>query len=106
MNDKPESNSFTPYSIIPIPTKPQARPAWATPDFNPNAVTQVADAGLSPQTAAALARMRQQEVPPPQPKMTPQTMQAVPQGWIQLPNGQFVSPEQYQKLQEMLRKRR
>lgn len=112
MNDKKTGNSFTPYSIIPMPQRPQPRPAWQTPDFNPNVAdnnywNQIAQA-LSPQTQAGLEQLRRQMQPQQQTVVptTPQTMRAIPQDYIQLPNGQFVSPEQYKQLQLRLQQRR
>jgi len=101
-------SKFTPYTIVPIPKKP----AWATPDFNPNANYQVARNdnpynGLSPQTQKGLIeldRSMQQKTQEALP-ISPQTMESA-QGMIQLPNGQFVTPESYKKLLETLKNRK
>ena len=85
---------------------------WRTPDFNPNAekkfipYTMVADSGLSAQTQAGLLRLEQEMTPQRKTDVAPvQTMQST-KGMVQLPSGQFVTPEQYQMLLQKLRKRK
>jgi len=102
-------SDFTPYTVVKKP-----RPAWQTPEFNPDPSQSVftpysivvANSGLSPQTQAQLLRLEQQMTPVQQEVTFPiQTMDSV-KGMVQLPNGKFVTQEQYQKLLEMLQKRK
>ena len=81
---------------------------WRTPDFNPDANQRVAGnySGISPQTAAELLRMEQQYQK--KPDVIPMGVGGVqkdPRATIQLPNGQFVTPEQYQQLLLKLKQR-
>ena len=94
-------NEFTPISIIPM-----RREAWRTPDFNPAANQRVAASGISPQTAAELMRLEQQfQKKPDVIPMGVGGVQKDPRATIQLPNGQFVTPEQYQQLLLKLKQR-
>ena len=78
-----------------------------TPDFNPNSsdtfkpysFIKTAGNGISARTQAQLRQLERDMNSPNQPQlqMTQQTMQPTT-GMIQLPNGQFVTPEQYQQL--------
>lgn len=102
-------SDFTPYTVVKKP-----RPVWMTPEFNPDPNQSVfapysivvSNSGLSPQTQAQLLRLGQQ-MSPVQKEVKPsvQTMESV-KGMVQLPNGQFVTQEQYQKLLKMLQKRK
>lgn len=92
---------------------PSEKPTWRTPDFNPNAddtfkpYSFIKSAGISSRTQAAIRQLdkdmsgqsQQSNLP-----LQPQTMTPT-QGMIQLPNGSFVTPEQYQKLLIKLQQR-
>ena len=93
------------------------RKAWSTPDFNPNmedtfkpySFIKSAGTGISARTQGQLNQLNKQMQPPPLrqdiiQQMSPQTMQPT-QGMLQLPNGQFVTPEQYQQLLIKLQQR-
>lgn len=95
-------NNFKPYSVV------------TTPGFNPNVKLDftpisivLADNSLSPQTQAGLLELERQMNPTPKPvqQATPQTMSPTT-GQVQLPNGQFVTQEQYQKLIQKLKTRK
>ena len=82
------------------------KPAWATPDFNPDANQRSADSGISVQTQKQLMDLQRQMQP--QPQVQPMGVGGVqkdPRATIQLPNGQFVTPEQYQMLLQKLKQR-
>jgi hypothetical protein len=94
-------SDFTPYVIV-----PNKKAAWRTPDFNPNAKQKNKYGGLSTQTQAESMQLDQQMQPQQNVvPMSPQTM-APTTGMIQLPNGQFVTPQQYQLLLQKLQNRR
>ena len=90
------------------------KPTWRTPDFNPNAddtfkpYSFVKSAGISSRTQAAIRQLDKDMAGQPQQQqnlpLQPQTMMPT-QGMIQLPNGSFVTPEQYQKLLIKLKQR-
>lgn len=95
-------NNFKPYSVV------------TTPGFNPNVKLDftpisivLADNSLSPQTQAGLLELERQMNPTPKPvqQATPQTMYPTI-NQVQLPNGKFVTQEQYQKLMQTLKNRR
>ena len=94
-------SDFTPYVIV-----PNKKASWRTPDFNPDANQKVKNkyGGLSTQTQAGLMQLDQQMQPQNVVPMSPQTM-APTTGMIQLPNGQFVTPQQYQLLLQKLQNR-
>ena len=99
-----DEDKFIPYTVV-----VDKRPAWRTPDFNPEANQKVARnnyKGLSTQTQAELLRLDQQQQTPPHNIPAPhgQTMQST-QGMVQLSNGQFVTPQQYQMLMQKLKNR-
>ena len=99
-------SNFIPINIIPMNRFTRKKPAWATPDFNPDANQQIADSGISVQTQKQLLDLQRQMQP--QPQVAPIGVGGVqkdPRATIQLPNGQFVTPEQYQKLLQKLRTR-
>lgn len=101
-------SNFIPINIIPMNRFTRKKPAWATPDFNPDANQRVsADmSGISPQTQKGLLELEREMMP--QPQVQPMGVGGVqkdPRATIQLPNGQFVTPEQYQKLLQKLRTR-
>lgn len=93
---------------------PSEKPTWRTPDFNPNAddtfkpYSFIKSAGISTRTQAAIRQldkdMAGQQPTPQNLPLQPQTMMPT-QGMIQLPNGSFVTPEQYQKLLIKLQQR-
>lgn len=100
--------NFKPYTIVP------RLPSWTTPGFNPDAkldftpITIVlADNSLSPQTQAGLLRLEQENTPGQEiaKPLTPQTMYPTI-NQVQLPNGKFVTQEQYQKLMQKLKTRK
>lgn len=89
-------------------------PTGKTPDFNPNAsdtfkpysFIKTAANGISARTQAQLNQLvRDMNPQQPKPQVNQQTMQST-QGMIQLPNGSFVTPEQYQQLLQKLQQRR
>ena len=92
---------------------PSEKPTWRTPDFNPNAddtfkpYSFIKSAGISSRTQAAIRQLDKDMAGQPQQQnlpLQPQTMTPT-QGMIQLPNGSFVTPEQYQKLLIKLQQR-
>lgn len=92
---------------------PLEKPTWRTPDFNPNAddtfkpYSFVKSAGISSRTQAAIRQLDKDMAGQPTPQnlpLQPQTMMST-QEMIQLPNGSFVTPEQYQKLLNKLKHR-
>lgn len=95
-------NNFKPYSVV---TTPGFNPNVKL-DFTPSSII-MADSGLSPQTQAGLLRLEQEmaNIPKPVQQVTPQTMSPTT-GQVQLPNGQFVTQEQYQKLIQKLKTRK
>ena len=102
-------NEFVPINVI-----RERKPLWKTPDFNPNAEKEfkpygfiLAANGISPQTQAGLLRLEEQMKPQAQVQAVGVGgVQSDPRATIQLPNGQYVTPEQYQKLLEVLKKRK
>ena len=73
--------------------------------FTPFAVVSTKGNGLSAQTNAGLIKLNQQMQPQQQPQVNlNQTMESTA-GMVQLPNGKFVTKEQYQKLQQLLQNR-
>lgn len=95
---------------------PSEKPTWRTPDFNPNAddtfkpYSFIKSAGISARTQAAIRQLDKEmagQQPQPQQQslpLQPQTMMPT-NGMIQLPNGSFVTPEQYQQLLIKLQQR-
>ena len=92
------------------------RKSWSTPDFNPNtedtfkpySFIKTAANGISSRTQGQINQLNREMQPQqqqPATPLTPQTMQST-QGMIQLPNGRFVTPEQYQQLMQKLQQRR
>jgi hypothetical protein len=98
-----DEEKFIPYTVV-----LDKVPAWKTPDFNPDANQRVAGnshRGLSTKTQAELLRLDQQQAPTQSmPAPHGQTMQST-NGMVQLPNGQFVTPQQYQMLMQKLKNR-
>jgi hypothetical protein len=92
-------SDFTPYVVV-----PDKKAAGRTPDFNPDAKQKNKYGGLSTQTQAGLMQLDQQMQPQNVVPMSPQTMTPTT-GMIQLPNGQFVTPQQYQLLLQKLQNR-
>lgn len=92
---------------------PSEKPTWRTPDFNPKAddtfkpYSFIKSAGISSRTQAAIRQLDKDMAGQPQQQnlpLQPQTMMPT-QGMIQLPNGSFVTPEQYQQLLIKLQQR-
>lgn len=94
---------------------PSEKPTWRTPDFNPNAddtfkpYSFIKSAGISTRTQAAILQLDKDMGQPQQQSqnalpLQPQTMMPT-KGMIQLPNGSFVTPEQYQQLLIKLQQR-
>lgn len=105
-------SNFIPINIVPNYKFKNKRPVWATPDFNPaiadKSFYETLAEGLSPQTQKQLLELQRQMNPQPQPQVAPIGVGGVqkdPRATIQLPNGQFVTPEQYQMLLQKLRQR-
>jgi len=106
MQNKNTRGVFSPVSVV--------KPSWMTPDFNPQVDSVftpisivMAGSGLSPQTQAGLLRLEQEMAPKQEvvKPLTPQTMSPTT-GQVQLPNGQFVTQEQYQNLIKKLKARK
>ena len=92
---------------------PSEKPTWRTPDFNPNAddtfkpYSFIKSAGISARTQAAIRQLDKEmagQTQQPNVPTQPQTMMPT-NGMIQLPNGSFVTPEQYQQLLIKLQQR-
>ena len=98
---------------MPVSVIQHQKPVWSTPDFNPNAEKtftpySIIVAGISAPTQAAINQLYRDMKgiqPTVRQPVLNQTMEST-QGMVQLPNGKFVTPEQYQKLMEKLRKRK